>query len=254
MEIIPAIDLQAGRCVRLAQGAFERATVYDVDPFVQARRFKDQGARWLHVVDLDGARAGAPQQHALIADIARESGLATQVGGGLRDEQGVAKLLDAGIARVVVGSLAVKDPARVQRWLSEFGAERIVLALDVRISDAGVPEVLTDGWCHGSGRPLDALLGLYAGAGLKNVLCTDISRDGMLQGVNIALYTALRRAWPQLDIQASGGVAGLADVEQLAALRVAGVVMGKALYEGRIDLPAALKASLKAAPKVDHAG
>lgn len=241
MNIIPAIDLQNGRCVRLTQGAFDSATVYDADPRTQAQTFARQGATWIHIVDLDGARAGAPRQFALIAEVARDTGLNTQVGGGIRDEGSVEHLFQAGISRVVVGSLAITDPVRVGRWLSEFGPERIVLAFDVRVDDMREPEVLTHGWQSGSRQSLWRTLDLYAEFGLKRVLCTDVGRDGMLRGPNFDLYTKMCAKWPDLLIMASGGVSNALDLEKLRTSGVDGVVVGKAIYEGRIDLSAVLR-------------
>lgn len=241
MDIIPAIDLQNGRCVRLTQGAFDAPTIYNTEPLAQAGIFAGLGATWLHIVDLDGARAGAPRQFALIGEIARAVPLKVQVGGGVSDERAAEQLFAAGVARVVVGSLAVKDPARVAGWIKTFGASRIVPAFDVRLDAAGAPEVLTHGWQKGSDQSLWRVLELYEGAGLTTVLCTDVGRDGMLKGPNLDLYEQMRRRAPGLRILASGGVAAAGDLTGLAALGVAGVVVGKALYEGRIDLAAALR-------------
>ncbi len=241
MNIIPAIDLQNGLCVRLTQGVFDTPTIYNADPKEQARAFARMGARRLHVVDLDGARAGAPRQIDLIIDIAKASGLETQVGGGIRDDQTVKQLFDGGIARVVIGSLAVKDPARVNRWLAAYGPARIVLAFDIKLDDGSVPRVLTNGWQDASPQSLWDVLDLYAAYYPKTVLCTDVARDGMLQGPNLDLYATMRRERPRLNVIASGGVADLSDLKKLAALSVDGVVVGKAIYEGRIDLAVAVR-------------
>lgn len=241
MNIIPAIDLQNGRCVRLTQGDFETPTIYEADPQVQAKTFAQAGAAWLHVVDLDGARAGAPRQFRLIADIAQNARLNVQVGGGLRNAASIEQLFDVGIARAVVGSLAVKDPATVGAWIKRFGPARIVPAFDIKLDGEGTPELLTHGWQSGSRQSLWHILELYAATGLTTVLCTDVSRDGMLQGPNFALYQEMRQRWPNLNIQASGGVAQSTDLAQLAALGVADVIVGKAIYEGRIELAAAFR-------------
>jgi phosphoribosylformimino-5-aminoimidazole carboxamide ribotide isomerase len=243
MDIIPAIDLQNGHCVRLTQGAFDTSTIYNAEPMAQAQIFARQGATWLHVVDLDGARAGAPRQFGLIAEIAQAAGLKVQVGGGIRDDRAVGQLFDAGIARIVVGSLAVNDPQRVIEWIRTFGPTRIVPAFDIKFDPTGAPEILTHGWQSCSGQSLWQVLDGYADSGLTTVLCTDIGRDGMLQGPNLDLYAAMGRRWPTLDLLASGGVADAGDLEKLAALGVAGVVVGKAIYEGRIDLAATLGAA-----------
>ena len=240
MKIFPAIDLQSGQCVRLAQGDFNAATIYEADPLKQARKFADAGAEWLHVVDLDGAKAGDVLQLNIIAAIAREKRLKVQAGGGVRDAATISQLFDAGAARVVVGSRAVKDPPQVQQWLRQFGPERIVLAFDVRLNELDEPEVLTHGWQSGSQILMWDLITLYADSGLKTILCTDVGRDGMLTGTNHALYQAMRERWPDIDILASGGVKDQADLTALKKIGVAGVIVGKALYEGRIDLPSAL--------------
>lgn len=247
MEIFPAIDLKDGSCVRLAQGDFDTAKIYNADPVQQARQFALSGARWIHVVDLDGARHGELRQFDIIAKVVSKTPLKLQVGGGVRSEAAVEKLLTAGVERVVVGSLAVKQPQLVQSWLKRFGPDRIVLALDVALRPNGDPELLTEGWQANSDRSLWDVLQSYAESGLQTVLCTDVSRDGMLTGTNHALYTTMQQRWPKLDVLASGGVSGLADLMQLAKLGVAGAIVGKAIYEGRVDLVSAIK-------QVKHAG
>ena len=235
MILYPAMDLMGGRVVRLAQGRFDDATTYSADPAQALAAFAAAGAAWAHVVDLDGARAGAPVQHDLIARLAADAPLNIQVAGGIRTRDHIARLLDDGAARVVVGSLAVKDPPRVQGFLGEFG-DRITLSLDVRILD-GRPQVATAGWTEDSGRTLWDIAALYPEA--RHLLLTDIGRDGMLQGPNFALLEEAAARLPHLAIQASGGVSSL---EDLTRLRTAGAIVGKALWEGRIDLAEALHA------------
>ena len=242
MDLFPAIDLQNGQCVRLVQGDFNAATIYEADPLKQARKFAEAGAKWLHVVDLDGAKEGDVLQLNIIAAIARQKNLKVQAGGGIRDAATISQLFDAGAARVVVGSRAVKDPPQVQRWMRQFGPERIVLAFDVRLNELDEPEVLTHGWQSCSQVLMWDLLNLYVDSGLKTILCTDVGRDGMLTGTNHALYRTLRERWPDLAILASGGVKDQADLATLKSIGVAGAIVGKALYEGRIDLAAALAA------------
>ncbi|MFY9289074.1 MAG: 1-(5-phosphoribosyl)-5-[(5-phosphoribosylamino)methylideneamino]imidazole-4-carboxamide isomerase [Alphaproteobacteria bacterium] len=241
MDIFPAIDLKNGHCVRLTQGDFSAVTIYESDPVKQAHKFAAAGASWLHLVDLDGARTGGMRQFDTIADIARHVKMNIQVGGGIRDEKAIEELLGAGIKRVVIGSLAVKEPERVQNWIKKYGADHIVLAFDIRLNDKNEPELLTHGWQSGSQQLLWDVLTLYAASGLKTILCTDISRDGMLTGTNQDLYKAIQQKWPQLDILASGGVSGLADLMQLAKLNLTGAIVGKAIYEGRVNLEAAIK-------------
>ena len=235
MIVYPAMDLMGGRVVRLAQGRFDDATTYPADPAEALAAFAAAGATWAHVVDLDGAKAGAPVQHDLIARLAAEAPLKLQVAGGIRSRDHIARLLSAGASRVVIGSLAVKNPPLVQGFLREF-ADRLTLSLDVRIID-GTPEVATAGWTEDSGRSLWDVAALYPEA--RHLLLTDIGRDGMLQGPNFALLEEAAARLPRLAIQASGGVSSLDD---LTRLRTAGAIVGKALWEGRIDLAEALHA------------
>ena len=242
MELFPAIDLQNGQCVRLAQGDFNAATVYDADPVRMARKFAEAGAKWLHVVDLDGAREGQSRQLDLIAQIAEKAPLKLQVGGGIREMATIEQLIAVGAERIVIGSLAVKNRPLVEDWIKHFGPDRIVLAFDVKLDAKGEPEVLTHGWQSGSMLSLWELLEAYSDSGLQTVLCTDVSRDGMLTGSNAALYATLQHRYPSLEVLASGGVSGLDDLLALAKQGLAGAIVGKAIYEGRIDLAAALKA------------
>lgn len=243
MQILPAIDLKDGQCVRLTQGDFAAATIYESDPLKQARRFAEAGVKWIHVVDLDGAMHGSIRQTALIAAIAaQKTGLRIQVGGGIRRESDIQKLLQAGIDRVVVGSLAAQNPHLVRGWLRTFGGDKIVVALDVRLGATGEPEVLTHGWQEGTASTLWEVMRHYEDGGLRTVLCTDVSRDGMLAGSNAALYAQMRKKEPKLEILASGGVKDLADLNALKKIGLKGAVVGKALYEGQIDLAKAVKA------------
>lgn len=239
--VYPAIDVRAGRVVRLAQGDYARETRYDADPFAQAMAYADAGAGVLHLVDLDAARSGGYTLAALLRAIAQDGRLRVQTGGGVRSEDDVQCILDAGAARVVVGSLAVKEPARVAGWLDRFGAERIVVALDARCDEDGVWRLPVHGWTQGSGVELDALLAHYAQAGAKHLLCTDIARDGMLQGPNIGLYKRIAGEWPMFAVQASGGVSGLGDIAAARVAGSAGIVLGRALLEGRFTLVDALR-------------
>jgi phosphoribosylformimino-5-aminoimidazole carboxamide ribotide isomerase len=241
MQIFPAIDLKDKQCVRLTQGDFSTAIVYHSDPLTQAQLFAQAGATWLHMVDLDGARTESMQQIDVITKVAQNLPLKLQVGGGIRQAETIDKLLAAGVTRVVIGSLAVKNQSAVQEWLRNFGPDRLVLAFDIRLDKQNEPEILTHGWQSGSNCSLWDVLKIYADSGLKTILCTDVSRDGMLSGTNHSLYTTLRQRWPHLDILASGGVSGLADLMQLAKLGLSGAIVGKAIYEGRVDLAAAIK-------------
>jgi phosphoribosylformimino-5-aminoimidazole carboxamide ribotide isomerase len=235
MIIYPAMDLMGGRVVRLEQGRFDSAVTYSDEPARALAAFAEAGAEWAHVVDLDGARAGKPMQHELIAELARTAPLKLQVAGGFREREQLERMFDANVARVVVGSLAVKEPETVRAWLDEFGPQRITLSLDVRLSD-GLPVVSVSGWTEESDRSLWDIARLYPNA--RHLLLTDIGRDGMLQGPNFDLYERAARSLPHFRIQASGGVASLDD---LARLSTDGAIVGKALWEGRISLDEAFR-------------
>jgi len=241
MLIYPAVDLRGGVCVRLLQGRFDAVTAYDDDPRARLESFAAAGASWAHVVDLDGAEAGAARQHALIGHLARATGLKVQAGGGVRSRDDVAALLDAGLSRVVVGSAAVRRPDEVVGWLGEFGADRIALALDVRV-DGPEPEVAAHGWTEASGVSLWAALDALDAGGPKHLLVTDVARDGALAGPNLPLVREIRARRPELSLQASGGVRSLADLADLRALGATGAIVGKALYEGLFRLEDALRA------------
>lgn len=240
MIIYPAIDLRGGRVVRLTEGRFDQEKTYGDDPLAVAREFAAAGATWLHVVDLDGTKDPAQRQTALVERLARESGLQVQTGGGIRDEAQVESLLRAGAQRVIVGSLAVREPARVRDWFGRFGAAHLALALDVRIDATGTPRVATAGWQETSAAALDEVVAGFLSVGLVHALCTDISRDGRLTGPNAQLYTVLRSRFPGLQLQASGGVATLDDLRELRALGASGAIVGRALYEKKFTLPEAL--------------
>lgn len=238
MIVLPAIDLRDGHVVRLCQGDFARETRHGDDALATARAYAAAGARWLHVVDLDGARLGSFTQLDAIERLARDSGMHVQAGGGVRSADDVARLLDAGAARAVIGSVAVQQPDEVLAWIERHGAARICVALDVRSAARGGGWTLpVAGWTRDSGESLHALLACLAVAGgVRHVLSTDIASDGMLGGPALPLYRELRAAFPQLELQASGGVRDAGDVRALAALGVAGVVVGRALLEGRCTL------------------
>jgi phosphoribosylformimino-5-aminoimidazole carboxamide ribotide isomerase len=240
MSLYPAIDLLDGRCVRLRQGQFEERTDYSGDPVAVAREFEAAGAKYLHLVDLSGAKDPGARQTRLIEGIVRATGLKVQTGGGVRSAEQARELLAAGVDRVVIGSGAVKSPELVIGLLREFGAARVTVALDVRVDGAGVPRVALHGWKEQSAVSVAEALAPFLLAGLARVLCTDIALDGMMKGPNLALYQKLLAQFPTIEFQASGGMSRL---EDLLALRAAGVrtaVIGKALYEGAIDLKEAL--------------
>jgi phosphoribosylformimino-5-aminoimidazole carboxamide ribotide isomerase len=234
MKLYPAIDLRNGRCVRLLKGDFARETRYDVDPVALAVSYRELGATWLHVVDLDGAKRGEPVNLELIAAMRRAAGLKVQLGGGIRTRASLERALEM-TERVVIGSLAVTDPALVEGWLRELGGERLVLGLDVRLDAQGTARLATHGWTQASTLALADAVEHYARAGLRHVLCTDIDRDGALAGPNLELYRDCARRWPAIEFIASGGVRDAADLAALAATGIAAAVSGKALLEGRIS-------------------
>ena len=233
MLLIPAIDIRNGRCVRLFQGDFAQETRYDVDAIELATRYAELGSPWLHVVDLDGAERGSPVSLSLVERIGTSASLSVQLGGGIRTEEDLEAALRV-VQRVVIGSLAVKDPETVVRWLDTYGGERITLALDVRLDDAGTPLIATHGWTEASQMTLWEAIDHYAPAGLRHVLCTDVARDGALTGPNIDLYAQIKARAPQIELQASGGVRGVTDLERLAEINVDAAISGKALLEGRL--------------------
>lgn len=237
--VYPAIDVREGRVVRLMQGDYAQETRYAHDPLDVAARYAAEGAAWLHLVDLDAARDGGYSIGALLARIKRDTALKVQTGGGVRSEDDLQRLFDAGADRVVVGSLAVREPSTVAGWLERHGSERITVALDTREVD-GEWRLPTAGWTRNDGTSLQFLLSLYLGTGLRHLLCTDIGRDGMLAGPNIALYREILAHAPRVALQASGGVRDVADIEAAREAGCAGVVLGKALLEGRFALKDAL--------------
>ncbi|WP_306252645.1 1-(5-phosphoribosyl)-5-[(5-phosphoribosylamino)methylideneamino]imidazole-4-carboxamide isomerase [Parvularcula sp. IMCC14364] len=241
MLIYPAIDLIDGKCVRLAQGSFDAVTHYDDKPADRLAAFVRDGARQVHIVDLDGARSGAPVQHQLIGNLATSAGVIVQAAGGVRTEAHVASLLDSGVSRVVIGSLAVLDKDRVLQWLEKYGGEKFTISLDVKIQD-DEPIIATHGWEKSSGEILWDTLSLYAAAGLQHLLVTDVARDGMLSGPNLELMTSIIRRFPNVSLQASGGVGTLEDIVSLKEAGATAAIVGKAIYEGRFTLPEAINA------------
>jgi phosphoribosylformimino-5-aminoimidazole carboxamide ribotide isomerase len=237
-EVIPAIDLRGGQVVRLKQGDYAQQTTYAADPGELAQRYADAGARWLHLVDLDGARSGNLENLAVIQAIAA-SGMQIQAGGGVRSEDDLRRLFDAGVQRVVLGSVAIREPELVAGWLASRGAERLTIALDTRRID-GRWTLPSAGWTESETRTLDELAPWYAARGARHLLCTDIDRDGMLAGFNLDLYRHLANSVPQLAVQASGGVRSLDDICAAREAGAQGVILGRALLEGRFTVEEAL--------------
>lgn len=239
MILYPAIDVLDGRVVRLAKGDFDAVTEYGDNPVAVAEQFKSAGADWLHLVDLSGARDGARRQQDLVRAIA-DVGLKVQTGGGVRSREDVDAILNAGASRAVIGSLAVSDPQTVIGWIAEYGAEQIAAAFDVKIAETGVAYPTLKGWTEQSVTPLADLLSEYRLAGLSHALATDVARDGMLEGPNLELYEDLAQIRPDMNWQASGGVSSLDDIRALKANSLSGVIIGRALFEGRFTLEEAL--------------
>lgn len=234
MKVIPAIDLKGGKCVRLFKGDFARTTEYSNEPLSIARQFAELQTTDLHIVDLDGARSGTQANQAIIAAIAAESPMAIQVGGGIRDRVALAGWLSAGVARCVIGSLAITEPDTVKSLLVQYGGDHVVLALDVNIGDDGVPLVTTHGWTRPSETTVFECVEQYRDVGLRHVLCTDVSRDGAMAGPNVELYASLMARFPELRLQASGGVRHLQDLQTLRGRGIPAAITGRALLDGRI--------------------
>jgi len=240
MQLIPAIDLLDGLCVRLLHGDFGQSTHYPLVPAELAQSYADAGAQWLHVVDLAASRDGTAADTSALFALLGEAPQSVQTGGGVRSEKDLSERLDAGAERVVIGSLCVTDTQAMIAWLSSFGAEKLVAALDISMDKSGVPWPKIHGWTSRSDRDLWQLLDELAAGGLCHLLCTDISRDGALNGPNLDLYCEITSRYPQLQLQASGGVSSLADLEELKPTGASGVITGKALLDKRFTVAEAL--------------
>lgn len=234
--VYPAIDVRDGRVVRLHKGDYDKETTYSTDPLSVAHDYARGGARWLHLVDLDAARAGGYTLAPLLTEIVESTGLQVQTGGGVRSAADVEALFDAGAERVVVGSVAVKEPATVSSWIGQYGSDKITVALDTRTAENGQWVLPVSGWTSVAEADLPTTLHHYADSGLRHVLCTDIARDGTLAGPNFNLYTFLTRSAPQFRVQASGGARTVDDVRACRRVGCAGIVLGKAILEGRVGV------------------
>lgn len=239
--IIPAIDLIDGCVVRLHQGDYGARRDYGEDPLARLQRYQASGAQLLHIVDLTGAKDPKARQIPLLRELLGNLSIPVQTGGGIRSADDVRSLLDAGAARAVVGSAAVKRTDEVAGWMKTFGADKLVLALDVRINKAGNAEVAVSGWQENSGVLMDDLIRAFEPAGLRYVLTTDISKDGTLAGPNTALYAKLAQTFPNIDFQASGGIGSLDDIRAVSHTGAAGVIVGRALLEGKFTLEEAIE-------------
>jgi phosphoribosylformimino-5-aminoimidazole carboxamide ribotide isomerase len=238
--MIPAIDLIDGQVVRLYQGDYEQKTNYVYTAKERQDLYAQAGATVMHFVDLDGAKDSTKRQLTLLKTLVNHDTMTIQVGGGVRCKEDVEQLLAVGADRVVIGSLAIKQPELVAQWIKEFGGDKIVLALDVKIDENGNKTLPTHGWIKDSGVNLEDLLESYQEAGLKHVLCTDISKDGTLSGSNVTMYTELCAQYPELDWQASGGIGTLEDIKALIPTGVSGVILGRSLLEGKFTLEEAI--------------
>lgn len=231
MKIIPAIDLCDGKAVRLRQGDFSQKTVYHQNPVDLAKEFEAAGLKTLHVVDLDGARLGGPQNLKVLEDICRTTNLVVDFGGGIRETEQVRMTLAAGAEQVTVGSVAARQPDRFRAWIEEFGPTRFILGADARGGKVAVA-----GWLEATEIKLEDFIAEYLALGVRNVLCTAIERDGMLTGPDFKLYRKLSSRFPDMDLIASGGVSGLPDLHELKEMDLYGAIVGKAYYEGRVSL------------------
>lgn len=235
MELLPAIDILGGKAVRLAKGDYNAVTVYNDDPVAQAAIFKSQGARWIHVVDLDGARSGVPENIDIIERIIRETGLCIEVGGGVRSLEVIDRLAEVGVSRVVLGTTLVANPEFTRAALAAY-PDMLTAGIDAKQG-----EVAVAGWREGAGVPADELIAEVGKMGFKHLVYTDIARDGMQTGIDAQRYVEVARIFGN-PVIASGGVANLTDVEQLARVcdAIEGVIAGRAVYEGSLDVEAAL--------------
>lgn len=231
MRIIPAIDIIDGKCVRLVQGDYAQKTIYNENPLEVARSFENAGLTHLHLVDLDGAKAGKVISWQVVEKITSGTSLKVDFGGGIKTTEEVERLLNLGVSQVNLGSIAVREPEKITDWIQQFGADSIILSADVKNEMISI-----DGWQQNSAINIVAFLRDYIHRGIKHVTCTDIGTDGMLTGPNIELYKKILLSFPQLHLIASGGVSSLDDLHELKLIGADGVIVGKAIYEGRIQL------------------
>ena len=238
--IFPAMDLMDGGCVRLLKGDFDARTNYAADPVEVAKGYAAAGAEWMHIVDLDGAKNGKAEQSELILKVANSAKIKVQTGGGLRDLAQIKRLLDGGVDRVVIGSLAVTNPQMVKHWLREVGPEAICIALDVNQGEDGEYRPATKGWTEASSKTIWEVINDFIGSGLRTILVTDIGRDGMQTGGNLDLYKRIQSEFPTLELITSGGVGTIDHVKDLKTIDPYGLIIGKALYEGAFTLDEAI--------------
>ncbi len=231
IKIIPAIDIIDGKCVRLKQGDYEQKKVYDEDPVAVAKRFAALGVERLHMVDLDGAKAGHVINDHILRRVVEETELKVDFGGGIKSNEDIQKVFDAGAHQASIGTLAVKNPKLLLSWLQKYGAERIILGADVL---NGIVRI--NGWTNPTEIKLFDFLTNYRWHGFQYVLCTDIEKDGMMQGSSLDLYASIMKQFPEMKLIASGGVSSVEEIRQLEKIGCYGVVLGKAIYENQIAL------------------
>ncbi|WP_068547139.1 1-(5-phosphoribosyl)-5-[(5-phosphoribosylamino)methylideneamino]imidazole-4-carboxamide isomerase [Thalassotalea crassostreae] len=238
--IIPAIDLINGKIVRLYQGDYGQKTEYPLSPEEVAASYFEQGAKVLHLVDLDGAKDADARQTKRLKEIISQASMPVQVGGGVRCQKDVDTLLEIGASKVVIGSLAIKQAELVKGWMQEYGKDKIVLALDVQINDKGEKLMPTHGWIEQSDVSLEQLIEFYGAQNIAQVLCTDISKDGTLTGSNVSLYKEMKQKFPTIFWQASGGIGSLDDIANVARSGADGIILGRALLEGKFNVKEAI--------------
>jgi phosphoribosylformimino-5-aminoimidazole carboxamide ribotide isomerase len=231
MRIIPAIDIIDGKCVRLTQGDYAQKKVYNEDPLAVARMFVDAGLKYLHLVDLDGAKSGKVVNWSVVRNITKSTSLQVDFGGGIKTDAEISDLFGHGVHQVNLGSISVKNPGKVLEWIELYGADKIILSADVKDG-----RVAISGWQEDSNTMVTDFIADYLKKGIRYVTCTDISTDGMLRGPNVELYRTLLDRFPAVKLIASGGVSNAEDLDKLKAIKVDGVIVGKAIYEGRISL------------------
>ena len=229
IQIIPAIDIIEGRCVRLSKGDYDRQKVYDAQPLDMARAYEDAGVKRLHLVDLDGAKAGGPQNLATLEQIATRTGLEIEFGGGIKSDDALRAAFDRGATYAIAGSIAAWQPDLFSEWLLAYGPEKMILGADLRDGKVSV-----SGWHEDMDLTIDDLIARFPA--VTQIICTDISRDGMLQGPAFDLYTSLQGRYPAIDFTVSGGISSMADIERLNEEGLRRVIIGKAIYENRISL------------------
>ncbi|UII20436.1 1-(5-phosphoribosyl)-5-[(5-phosphoribosylamino)methylideneamino]imidazole-4-carboxamide isomerase [Fulvivirga ligni] len=231
MKIIPAIDIIDGKCVRLTQGDYDQKKIYNEDPLEVAKSFEGEDLKYLHLVDLDGAKAGKVINIKVLEKIASQTSLEIDFGGGIKSDEDIEKVFSAGASKVTCGSIAVKNPSKVSEWLEKYGSTKLILGADVKDKMISV-----SGWTEKTTLSIEDLLHKYLDDGLQEVICTDIATDGMLTGPNVKLYQELLNIFPTIKLIASGGVSCMADLHELREAGLEGAILGKAIYEGKVTL------------------